>query len=507
MKKQLSVRAISLLMAALCAILIVPLIAIARYAQPFADDYKYGMAASAAWLATGSLGAALRAAAEQVALYYQTWQGTYSALFLMGLQPGIWGSGTYWIGGAALILLFAGANLYFFRQVLSKLLKATAWEALAVASALLIVMIQYVHDAGEAFYWFNGAVYYTGFHALMLIFFGVIASMASKGRASLPGMALCALLGALLGGGNLSTALFAAVALLIAAAAAFYKKSPLRFALAALLLILLAGLLVSALAPGNTRREDAVERYIGSGLSPLEAIALSFAVGGYVLASSLSAPAVVAVLFTAPFLYAAARRSDWKFRRPLAAIALGFCAFCTEATPPLYAMGIHIADRLRNVLHFTAYLYAEFALYYALGFWIRRSETLPGGKGVLRGLMEGASARRTAFFAVACALFFVACAGACRVGQDDDGAMRITGMPAGVEAALDIASGRAARYRRETLGRLELIDRAEAGQDLVVPRHTDEMPLISYEDITPNPADWKNVRMAQYYGLGSIRTE
>ena len=78
---------------------------------------------------------------------------------------------------------------------------------------------------------------------------------------------------------------------------------------------------------------------------------------------------------------------------------------------------------------------------------------------------------------------------------------------AGVEAALDIVSGKAARYRRETQERLKSIAKAEAGQDLVVPRHTDEMPLISYEDITENPDDWKNVRMAEYYSLGSIRTE
>lgn len=508
MRKQLSVPVIAVLMAAMCLILILPLLAIARYAQPFADDYKYGAATAAAWLNTGNLFSVLKTAAEQVGAYYQTWQGTYSALFLMCLQPGIFGIQAYWIGAAFLIALFALSNFYFLWQVLVKVLKATRWEALAVASAMILMMFQCVHDAGEAFYWFNGAMYYTGFHCLMLLLFGVIASMHAKGRASVPGMVASVVLCAILGGGNYATALFAAVVLLILTAAAFYKKSGLKFALLILLLILAAGLLVSALAPGNTRRQDAVERYIGSGLSPLMAVMMSFAVGGYIVASAMKLPAVVVFLFALPFLYAAAGRSTWSFKKPLPVIALSFGVYCAMATPPLYAMGLHIADRLQNVLYFTAWLLIGFSLYYLLGWGLRRTAAKPEAVHPFDSLMRLLSERRTAFFAAACLLFFIACAGACGVeANDDGGGMRITGMPAGVEAALDIAAGKASNYRRETMERAALIENAAKGSDLIVPKHRDKMPLISYEDITDNPKDWKNVRMAQYYGLGSIRTE
>jgi hypothetical protein len=81
-----------------------------------------------------------------------------------------------------------------------KLLKATWWEALAVASALTLSAMQYVHNAGEGFFWFNGAMYYTGFYSFTLLFFGVIASMTARERASVPGMLGAVPLAAVLGG-------------------------------------------------------------------------------------------------------------------------------------------------------------------------------------------------------------------------------------------------------------------------------------------------------------------
>ena len=54
---------------------LVPLLAIAQYSHPSADDYPYALATHAAWQETGSVWAVLRAAAHTVAQRYQTWQG------------------------------------------------------------------------------------------------------------------------------------------------------------------------------------------------------------------------------------------------------------------------------------------------------------------------------------------------------------------------------------------------------------------------------------------------
>lgn len=78
---------------AICILIlsIIPIVAIGPYLHQFADDYVFGAPVYKAWTATHSLGACIQAAWDESMHIYQTWQGTYSACFLMALQPGIFG--------------------------------------------------------------------------------------------------------------------------------------------------------------------------------------------------------------------------------------------------------------------------------------------------------------------------------------------------------------------------------------------------------------------------------
>ena len=74
-------------------LMLVPMLLVARYNVPCADDYHFGAPTHAAWQATHSLAAVVKAAGEKVAERYANWQGTYSAMFLMALQPAVFGNG------------------------------------------------------------------------------------------------------------------------------------------------------------------------------------------------------------------------------------------------------------------------------------------------------------------------------------------------------------------------------------------------------------------------------
>ena len=57
-----------------------------------------------------------------------------------------------------------------------------------------------------------------------------------------------------------------------------------------------------------------------------------------------------------------------------------------------------------------------------------------------------------------------------------------------------------------------MIERAEIcrnapGEDVVLTERTAEPWVLAYKDITTDPADWKNVGMAAYYGNASVRLE
>ena len=74
---------------------IIPLLLVARYNHGWADDYSYGFLAYSAWKQTHSIWQIILAAAAQVKNSYFNWQGTYSGILFMAIQPGIFGDAYY----------------------------------------------------------------------------------------------------------------------------------------------------------------------------------------------------------------------------------------------------------------------------------------------------------------------------------------------------------------------------------------------------------------------------
>ena len=80
-------RALTVLCLIWVALILAPLLAMSFYAYPTHDDFPSVRLASEAWATTGSLWAALKAAWDQAMYDYQTWQGTYVAMFVCAFQP------------------------------------------------------------------------------------------------------------------------------------------------------------------------------------------------------------------------------------------------------------------------------------------------------------------------------------------------------------------------------------------------------------------------------------
>ena len=101
------------LIAALAVLLalVLPLLALAPCAVPAGDDYSYGTETHRAWRETGSVPAAVAAAGRTVAQTWHGWQGTFSAVFLMALQPAVFAERLYAITPYLMLTaLFAGVS-------------------------------------------------------------------------------------------------------------------------------------------------------------------------------------------------------------------------------------------------------------------------------------------------------------------------------------------------------------------------------------------------------------
>lgn len=163
-KKQLKI--VTGVAIAVLIVSIIPMLWISQYLHPFADDYVFGAEVYKIWNETHSFPACVQTAWNVAMTMYHTWQGTYSACFLMALQPGVFGQ--YWLGTFILISSLVTSTYTLLYMVMRKLLHSSRLEYLFVSTLFVLMTIQFTWSYYDAFYWYNGAMYYTLFYSMSL---------------------------------------------------------------------------------------------------------------------------------------------------------------------------------------------------------------------------------------------------------------------------------------------------------------------------------------------------
>lgn len=74
---------------------LIPILLIAKYNYPCADDFGFSAYSRIAWKETHSLLQVLKGAMITVKERWLGWQGTFSSIFVMALQPAIFGEDGY----------------------------------------------------------------------------------------------------------------------------------------------------------------------------------------------------------------------------------------------------------------------------------------------------------------------------------------------------------------------------------------------------------------------------
>ena len=199
---------------------LVPVLWLGQYARAGADDYCYGIAVHRALQEGGSL---LEAVWHTVSGYYQSWQGTFSALAFMSLTPCSWSEGAYWITPVVLLVSLAGGTFYLSGVLCRRLLGGSRRDGILVALALLFPSIQCLAQPLHSFYWWNGAVYYTFTYGLSLFYLAGLTGLFLPGRPRPQALAVGAFLGILVGGSNYVSALLTALLGLTALAGVLWR--------------------------------------------------------------------------------------------------------------------------------------------------------------------------------------------------------------------------------------------------------------------------------------------
>lgn len=495
--------AISLLMLAAA---LAPLLWIARYAYPIADDWSFGtLGYHALKNGEGVLGA-IRAAAVTVREYRASWEGRFSIIFLGAMQPGIWGERHYGIVGWLMIGSIVLSELYLCGSLLKQYAPDCGrWLTLPVMAPSLILQLLYTPSPEESFYWYNGGVSYTFAYGLSLILLALFMKLAVGGHKNQGSrfawtVSAC-VLAVMVGGDNYSTSLSTLLALLALSALFFCFDRRAFFRTWFLPAIVGACLLICATAPGNLARLNA--NFGGATMGKKAAIweSLRYALR-VVDREGVGWRMAFMLLFILPFLWKAVKSMDFDFRFPLLFTGVTFGLYASQVTPSMYVERGIYAGRLMAILHYSCHVWIVGNVGYWLG-WICRRKPWKRilGRGSGSGLQAAGFAARFAerasdflwaYSLLAGVLFVVVI---CRFGGTSFSAYR------------SLQQGGPQQYAKEWEERLEVLRDDSVKEVVFPPISMDPGPgILLYADLQEEGGYiWVNAACAEYYDKDEIR--
>lgn len=491
----LSRKTVAWLSLAALLISLLPLYAIAIYNHPFYDDFGFSLLTHDAWRETGRVTEVLAAAWRNMVGTHQTWQGRYTASFISSMQPAIFGEGHYWITTFLLLTSFLAALGFFLWQMLRKALRVDLSTFSIIFASLAFLMVQFLPDVTEAFFWFNGGVGYTLFHSLMLLAAGLWLRFEwsqSKIKSMILLISLMVFI-VLLGGGSYSMLLFFSLCALLFVVWSFWKKRPKKWLHLGLFLLLLGCFAFNMAAPGNAVRAKTLQ----GGMSAPMAILQSFYFGFALMGNWFSLPLIAVLCLIAQLLLPTLRQSSFAFPRPLWLTLLAGGLFCAQLAPTLFT-GTFLGDgRILDIYYFTYVLMICGIVLYWTGWLARKTKT--NAAPPVPSLTRKAPRLHGGFLAVLAVLLIVGCISYHPDGTESYGPQN---MPSG-SAALSLIRGEAAQYDREMSARDAALN--DPSQPNVELTSITVIPNVFMSDILQSRSlDYALSLYADYYEKASV---
>ncbi|MDO4333616.1 MAG: hypothetical protein Q4C58_13150 [Eubacteriales bacterium] len=464
---------------------LIPVLILETCNFPCADDLGFSIYTRNAWVDTHSLAAVIEAAWRKVAEIYQTWQGTWASIFLMALQPGIWGEQYYFVTTWLMLGVTSVSGLYLFHVIFRRCLGSDRGIAVTVSCIYLIVAVQCMVDKTQGFFWYNGAVHYMFPQAALFGLTGIVLTMLGNTGHKRKYLVIGILLTAYIGGGNLVTGLECGI-WLITAIVLFCagKKKNVAKRVCILLGIWVVSFGSNVLAPGNGNRQEEFSYRPGVVRSILQSFYYCL---DFVFDQWMNWAVIALVLLVLPFVVRAVQNyeGNFRFRYPLLVAAYSYCILASMFTPSVYASGDPGSGRIYNIIFLTHLLLIVVNLVYFYGWYWKKYQAAKRMEEKDLRIYHISSALGVAFC-------FIIAAG---VNQD---AFTTT------SALSSLLKGEAASYKQQQEERLELL-LDETVKDAELKEFVNKPYLLYYEDIEADADNWKNVRMSGYYRKDTVK--
>lgn len=480
-KKKLNCSLFFVLLLIILVLSLVPILILAQYSAPYADDFSFSCETHAALCSGAGPLSLIAAAAEKVADVYMTWQGTFSGIFLMAFQPGIFGMSAYRLTTWIMLLSLSSGIYLFFHTIFSSVLGYSRSVSGIISTAVFLLCIQLMPSANQGLYWYNGAVYYTFTYGFTLITYAIAAHFIQSGGAGR--LILLSFLSVLIGGSNYVTALLTVIIFFLLCFFLLLKKNRRWKALLIPFLLVLFSLSISAAAPGNAVRQA---EYPDSP-NAIMAVLLSFPTAFRYLLSWIRLPYLGMLLFLLPFIWCSSDSSSFSICHAALFTVLSFCVYSAMFTPHLYAEGTPGPDRLINILYYSFLILSVLNL----AVWCSALKALPAFK-YSSLLSSAAPSVASVFFGSMLFLLFFGI-----------GILFGKIHPTAVMALGELRNGEAKTYYSEMLSRQAVLE-DESVSDCIFSPVSVQPYLLFFGDMSSDPTDYTNEDACSFYGKNSI---
>lgn len=554
--------------AALVAVL-APLLAISAYNHSYADDWHYGVWAHLALAETSNpiqaFFVVIWTALQQAGIAWFDWQGTYSAIFIMALEPSVFGEGFYVLAAPIVLTTLIAGTFFFSHVMLCELMDCPRGAWIGISSLLICIQLLLQPSPVEGIFWFNSAVYYTTYNAAGLALFGCVGRLYLReserhekevrehgelgedmpnevsgrrawGKRALQGahatkgsgfvkptrklMIGYCLLAVFIAGGNYVTALVVAEIMTVVMVVLWRKNNRCMVNIFIGYALLMLGLVISFVAPGNSVRqatqfpEDSagvIGTIVGSSIAAFQYL--------QEWSSSFVLILIAASVPIALFATNHAAKRGFTFPYPLWVAAGSIALFATSFTPTYWAEGgvgpgrvqncrfdIFLVLVVVNVFWFCGWLEAK-RLKASEHFqtpeadeWFQPAQT--GEHTFTKHATPLLTPKHICqSFGIIMLVFVCVCAMfASDAGGTDN---NLSEKLSSVSAAKSLVSGKAAEYHEQVLERLETIE-TSTESTLEVPFYHDIPHVLWMGDIRDNMDNYINYRLCQWYGKESI---
>lgn len=465
---------IALFLFLLLLIALIPLLLIGRYAHPCADDFSYGYYTHAFWSTTHSLSETLHWALYQVKATYDTWQGTFSSVFLMSLSPAIWGEGYYFFTPIIMLIMIIVPHFILLHILLVKYIGVSQSIWCTISSAITFLMIETLVSPVNALFWYNGSVHYTFMHGIMILLYAITLKLYTENTVinEIFFYLLACILSVICGGSNYSTALLGLLGTIFISFFMLLYNSPRKWRNLFPIVVYFFAFYKNVTAYGNTIRQQNFSK-----TNPLIAIMESFQEFFRHAEDWMSLQILLFLILLIPFFWMVAETNKFSFRLPFVVSLLSICSTACMFTPSLYAMSSTGPDRLLNIVK----LWFLFLLFLNEAYWI----------GYIKEKLPNIELKFDLRFYVLSILILVFLSFLLHTDtQLSD--------YSSYAAYVSLQTGEAKQFNEEYMCRQEILSKPDT---LAILEPFSSKPrLLFFDDITTDKYDWRNMAVSRWYG-------